>query len=339
MSRMSAVVFSPSRSTAAAALRAALAAGLGSVQDVRDESSAQAAAAGSPHAPLVLDLREADAAARAAARRLRRRLPDARILALVAPGVAAPEECDAVLTEPFFLAEVVAWCARAGAAALPASQVEDLAAGLSHGIGNPLQALLLQLELLAADERLADVREPLASIEQAARRVQEVLSDVARAAERLPVCPRPTRLRELLAETQRELGSRGAALPERVRLRCEDRPLAVERPLLCGALADAWQVLLLAGGPADVLAVDAGPAGEDLLRIRVAASVPRLPADAGARLFTPLWARQALGLPAGLSLTGARAAFRRHGGELRVREQRGPRLVLEALLPCGADEG
>ena len=333
---MSAVVFSPVRSTAASALRAALAAGLGEALDAHDAPAAEQAAASRPRAPLVLDLREADGAAQAAAQRLRRRLPDARILALVMPGRAAPPDCDAVLTEPFFLAEVVAWCARAGAAPMAESLVADLAAGLSHGIGNPLQALLMQLELLSADERLRDLRQPLAEIEQAARRVQEVVRDVAAAVERLPVSPAPARLKDVLVSARKQLGGRGSKLPDRVKLRCDDHPLRVEAPLVCAALADAWQVLLLAGGPADVLSVDAGPASEDTLRIRASASVPRLPADAAARLFTPLWARQALGLPPGLSLTGARAAFRRHGGELRVREHRGQRLVLEALLPCGA---
>jgi hypothetical protein len=193
--------------------------------------------------------------------------------------------------------------------------------------------------MLSADERLRDLREPLAEIEQAARRVQEVVRDVAAAVERLPVSPAPARLRDVLVAARKQLGGRGGKLPERVKLRCDDVPLQVEAPLVSSALADAWQVLLLAGGPADVIAVDAGPAGAELLRIRASASVPRLPADAAARLFTPLWARQALGLPPGLSLTGARAAFRRHGGELRVREHRGHRLVLEALLPGGADAG
>jgi hypothetical protein len=140
---MSAVVFSPARSTASSALRAALAAGLGSVLDAHDARAAEDAAASHPRAPLVLDLREADASAQADAQRLRHRLPDTRMLALVAPGRPAPPDCDAVLTEPFFLAEVVAWCARAGATPMAESLVADLAAGLSHGIGNPLQALLL----------------------------------------------------------------------------------------------------------------------------------------------------------------------------------------------------
>ena len=330
---MSCSLFAPAASPATAALRAALAAGLGEPQLARTGDELLASCAARPHAPVVLDLREADAAAREAARELRRRLPDARMLALVSPGVGPPPECDAVLTEPFYLVEVVRWCARAAVAPLAEGLLADLAAGLSHEIGNPLQALLLQLELLRTDERLADIREHLQLIEDASHRIQEVVRDGAAASERLPVATSPTRLKVLLRDAKEQLAGRAPRLPARLAVRCEDQPLLAERPLVAGALCDLWQYLLRAGGPEDVLTVAAGASDGATLVIRADARVPRLPQDAAARLFTPLWARQALGLPAGLSLTAARAAFRRHGGELRVLEQRGPRLRVEALLP------
>lgn len=336
MSPMPAVVLLPARSPASAPLLSALTAGLGEVSLAATAQQAAELAAARPRAPLVLDLRAADVAALADARSLRLRLPDARVLALVAPGVPAPPDCDAVLTEPFYLVEVVRWCARAEVAPLAEGLLSDLAAGLSHEVGNPLTALLLQLELLKTDRNLEGIREHLQLIEDSSRRIQEVVRDVAAAAERLPVAPVATRLTAVLGDARQALAGRAPALPARLRVRCSDGPLRVERPLLAGALADLWQYLLLAGGPDDTLAVHAGPGGHDAISIRAAARVPRLPPDAAARLFTPLWARQALGLPAGLSLTGARAAFRRHGGELRVLEQRGARLLVEALLPAGA---
>ncbi len=336
MSPMPAVVLLPARSPACAPLLSALTAGLGEVSVAATAAEAATLAAARPRAPLVLDLRAADAATLAAARLLRLRLPDARMLALVVPGVAAPAECDAVLTEPFYLVEVVRWCARAEVAPLAEGLLADLAAGLSHEVGNPLTALLLQLELLKTDRSLAGIREHLQLIEDSSRRIQEVVLDVAAAAERLPVSPTATRLATVLGDAQKALAGRAPGLPGRLRVRCSDGPLSVERPLLAGALADLWQYLLLAGEADDTLAVHAGPGGPGAVSIRATARVPRLPADAAARLFTPLWARQALGLPAGLSLTGARAAFRRHGGELRVLEQRGTRLLVEALLPPGA---
>ena len=80
----------------------------------------------------------------------------------------------------------------------------------------------------------------------------------------------------------------------------------------------------------------AGALDQNTLTIRAQAHVPRLPDDSAGRLFTPLWARQALGLPGTLSLTSARSAFLRHGGELRARQQRGEMLTVEAFLPRAA---
>ena len=58
----------------------------------------------------------------------------------------------------------------------------------------------------------------------------------------------------------------------------------------------------------------AGARDDRVAVVSCQASVPKLPTDAAGRLFTPLWARQALGLSAGLSLTSARNAFLRHRG-------------------------
>jgi hypothetical protein len=109
--------------------------------------------------------------------------------------------------------------------------------------------------------------------------------------------------------------------------------LQADADLLGAALADLWEVLLRAGGEDDRLAVRAGRRGVGPIVVRHAGPTPRLPADAAARLFIPLWARQALGLPTSLSLTSARNAFRRHRGDLRARTGPGGVLTVEALVP------
>ena len=81
------------------------------------------------------------------------------------------------------------------------------------------------------------------------------------------------------------------------------------------------------------LELQAGPREDHGPSVRLAAAVPRLPPDAAARLFTPLWARQALGLSAGLSLTSARNAFLRHRGDLVARQLPDGALLLEGRLP------
>jgi signal transduction histidine kinase len=332
MSRMTVVVFCPSPGPAPAALCSALAAGLGDVRPAPSVERAAAHCAAEPRAVLVMDLRAGGRELSGAALRLRRLVPTTRALALVTPGTAAPPDCDAVLTAPMYLTEVVCWCARALRTPSVDGALPDIVAGLSHEIGNALTALQLQVELLRVDDVSPGLAEHLEQIRSAGERIQAVVADVTRATDRPPVAPEATRLRRLLTEARRSLDARDPALGGRVQVECEDQALQAETPLVGSALADVWQYLLLAGNGADALEVRAGPADGQAVAIRVHARVPRLPEGSADRLFIPLWARQALGLPAGLSLSSARAAFLRHGGDLRA-HGRGDRLTVEGLLP------
>jgi signal transduction histidine kinase len=333
MSPMTVVLLCPVPGPSSVALLSALMAGLGAVRAVSDTAEAQRLCLEEPRASLVVDLREADAEGAAAVRRLRLQLPGVRMLSLVSPGRAAPPDSDAVLVAPFYLIDVVRWCARASQAPLADGALPDLAAGLSHEVGNALTALQLEVELLKQERPDDDLREHLELIEQASRRIQAVVADVTTASDRQPVRPDPTRLEELLTAARRVLSDRDAKLARRIEVSCEDQPLQADVALLGAALADLWQYLLLAGEPSDALVIQARGRDDETVGIRAQASVPRLPADAPARLFTPLWARQALGLPAGLSLSSARAAFLRHGGELRALPRVGDTLAVEAILP------
>jgi signal transduction histidine kinase len=231
-----------------------------------------------------------------------------------------------------YLTEVVRWCARALATPSVDGALPDLVAGLSHEVGNALTALQLEVELLRADTPTPELVEHLEQIRQASERIQAVVLDVSRASDRPPVATESTRLARLLGAARRTLDRRDPDLGRRLTVDCDDHSLRAETPLVGEALADVWQYLLLAGDGADVLEIRAGPADGEVLAIRAHARVPRLPEGSADRLFIPLWARQALGLPAGISLTSARTAFLRHGGELRA-HGRGDRITVEGLLP------
>ncbi|GEM_PF-1843089 len=333
MKDMTVIVLAPERSAGAMALGTALEAGLGSVRLVTDQAQARAAFSAHPRAILVLDLREAPQSLHDSAARLRAEQPGVRTLGLMAAGAEAPPHCDSVFTAPIFLEDVVRWCARALVAPLAEGILEDLAAGLCHEIGNPLTSLFLQLELLRVDEDMEAVRSHLTLIEESARRIQSVVRDVARAAERKPVVAGPSGLAHLLQQTRLRLSGRQPAMDPRLSVTCQEAPVAMDTLLLSEALADVWEYLLLAGHDGDLLSIEAGPAEGQGLVIRQRARTPRLPADAAGRLFTPLWARQALGLPEGISLTSARNAFIRHRGDLRARQLPDGQLLIEALLP------
>ena len=333
MSRMTVVAYCPVPGLAATALVAALRAGLGSAHVATTAEEAEAACLANARALLVLDLRDEQSAAAAHSRRLRRRLPATRMLALAGPSMPPPPLCDGVLTMPFYLTDVVAWCSRAAQAPAADAVLPDIVAGLSHEVGNALTALQLQVELLGTDEAGAPLREHLDQIAQASRRIEAVVSDVRGSSERPPVQAVPARLAALVKEAATTVVGRAPALRGRIQMRCRDESLRIERPLICAALADVWQYLLLAGEEDDALTVRAGPRDEETLAITAVARVPRLPGDAAERLFTPLWARQALGLSAGLSLSAARAAFRRHHGDLCASARDPGSLSVDALLP------
>jgi len=336
MNAMVAIVLAPTRCAESEALVSALAAGLGSVQVCQRLGPAQRACQETPRAVLLLDLRAADEPQRAGAASLRRACATVPTAALVRAGAGAPADCDAVFTAPVFLEDVVRWCARASQAPLADGILADLAAGLSHEIGNPLTSLFLQLELLRADDDGGIRSEYLELIEESARRIESVVRDVADAAQRHSVQARRATLRELLDAARTRLARREPGLDARVTTRGGDATVMVDVDLLAGALAELWEYLLRAGEATDPLTVEARASQRDGWVIEHRACTPRLPEDAAGRLFTPLWARQALGLPSGISLTSVRGAFLRHHGELRARVLPKGELLVTAWLPSGA---
>jgi signal transduction histidine kinase len=335
MKAMTVIVFAPGTGPGSVALTSALEAGIGPVEVVEERVAALASLAGSPRAALVLDLRVASEEQLAEAIRLRQQSVGIHALALLAEGGAAPPHCDALFTHPVFLDDVVRWCARSTVAPVAEGLLEDLAAGLCHEIGNPLTSLFLQLELLRSDKDIASVQAHLSQIEEAARRIQGVVRDVAMAAERHPVRCEPTRLSALVQRVRTILVARDHTFADRLVVDVEDMEVAMDTELLARSLADLAEYLLHAGESDQPLELQAGPREDHGPSVRLAAAVPRLPPDAAARLFTPLWARQALGLPEGLSLTSARNAFLRHRGDVRARTLADGRLQLEAWLPEG----
>ncbi len=280
MNGMVAIVLAPTRCAESEALVSALGAGLGSARVFRLHTQALRACQTSPRAVLLLDLRAADETQRAQAASLRRACPTVPTAALVQPGAGAPADCDSVFTAPVFLEDVVRWCARASQAPVADGILADLAAGLSHEIGNPLTSLFLQLELLRADDNGGFSSEHLELIEESARRIESVVRDVADAAQRQSVQARKTTLRELMDAARAHLVRREPGLDGRVTTRGGDVTAEVDVELLSTALAELWEYLLKAGEDTDRLRVEARTSQRDGYVIEHRARTPRLPEDA-----------------------------------------------------------
>ncbi|GJM20161.1 MAG: hypothetical protein DHS20C15_00760 [Planctomycetota bacterium] len=333
---MSVVVLAASGRAESVALTSALEAGLGSVHATTEAAEAARLLADDGRALLVADLRDGQALGRADAQRLRQQCPGLRMAALVASSQAVPPDCDAVFVEPFFLEDVVRWCARTSVAPLAEGILEDLGAGLSHEIGNPLTSLFLQLELLKVEIQEESARSHLAQIEEAARRIQTVVHDVVQSSRRPPVAATPCSSSALLERVNELLAARDAALAGRVEFNVPERPLSLDIDVLAQALADVWEYLLRAGNEDSTLQVSGADRAPAAFVLSHQARTPRLPPDAASRLFIPLWARMALGLPGAISLTSARGALLRHQGDLRARLLPDGQLLVEAQLPTEA---
>jgi len=328
------VLFAPRPHASRRALVTALTVGVGPVQVARTVEEARDACVASTRAVLLVDLRGGGDAQRADAELLRRACPLPRCLAVLPSPMRALAGAEISLRPPVYLEELVRWCLLAALTPPSEALVADLAAGLSHEILNPLSALLLQIGLLKDDPELDTVSGKLQLIEEQARRIRSVVQDVVSAAERHPVQTTESTVSEFLAQTRRRLGERAPQLLPRLELHpLHDRPCRADSEQLSRALADVWEYLLRASGDGQPLHVETLAPDGRLLRLAHLSRAERLPPDAAARLFTPLWARQALGLPAGLSLTSARSVFRSHGGDLRARPQADGRLLVHALLP------
>jgi signal transduction histidine kinase len=334
---MSVIVLSPVSGPETTALQTALRVAFGRIRPAASTEAALAAHAEESRAPVVVDLRGGGLEADQAAADLRRSLPTARILVLADPGQPTPTNVDGVLTSPVYLAHVVGWCRHHASATLDDGALADLATGMSHEIGNPLTSLLLQLQMLKEDGATGELLSQLELIEDSGRRIQNVIQDVRGASERQPVAARTMGVAEVIADARRRLADQHPELERRLEVSCGEHQVCVQGELIATALADLWRYLLLATPDDQVLVVETGTADDATLTIRATAQTSRLPTDAASRLFTPLWARQALGLTDDLSLTSARSVFLRHQGDLRAREEPGGALRVDALLPRAAN--
>ncbi len=332
---MEIVLFTPGSRPPNAALLAALDSATPSITIVRGKTVVENLFNYSSRVLFIFDLRGGDSEEFLLASRLIRENPSTRTLVLRSSAEGNTPTGDGLLTEPFYMEEVVQWCLRAMGAPPDDGIINDFAAGLAHEVLNPLTSMLMQIQLLKEDDSGKNVLSQLDVIEASGQRIRRVVDDVTLASERRPIDETTSILLAGLLHTARKvLAQRDTQIADAVELSSRSLRVQADARMIIDAFTQIWTFLKAAGKEDDRIEVRANALDNDTVSIRISTPVPRLPHDAGSRLFTPLWARQALGLPDdGPSLTSARTTFRRHQGDLLVRSHRDGILVLEALLP------
>ena len=219
-------------------------------------------------------------------------------------------------------------------------ELGEVARGLAHGLRNPLHALGLSLEELAAGEADETQRAALAdSARRQIRRVDQSIKSFLALAASGANAREEVRVNELVEDVVLEVlqDARGRV---HVAAQIENRPPPVTA--VPAELRALLQALL-------VNAVEASPDGEKVvarvrgegegLRVEVEDRGPGLPPAVREKLFTPHVTTKSNGAGMGLFLAH-RIATSRLGGELRLEEREGggTRAVLE-LPAAEADRG
>jgi two-component system sensor histidine kinase HydH len=202
--------------------------------------------------------------------------------------------------------------------------VGTMTAGLSHEIRNPLNAALLQLEVLARRVRKlpADSQpqlfEPLQLVRDEITRLEHLLQDFLQFARPRELKLRPTALSPLVSAVVELLSGEAARRsirlqrqgPEDLMIQGEDEPL---RQVLMNLTLNALEATP-AGGEVQVSVI---PRQDDVL-VAVDDSGPGIDAAARHRVFEPFFSTKANG--SGLGLPIVHAIITQHGGAVGADE-------------------
>jgi signal transduction histidine kinase len=212
----------------------------------------------------------------------------------------------------------------------------DMAAGVSHEIRNPLNAISMGLQRLRAEFRPTTEPEAydrvLALVAGEVRRLNGMVEEFLALARPLVLKPEPVEIGSLVAETA------GLIEPEARRLgvRLEQR-LAADLPQVTADHDRLKQVLLNLTRNALEAMPDGGTlrleaaATARAVTLAVTDSGPGIPAETRARLFEPYYTTKARGL--GLGLAIARQIVEAHGGSIHVEAAPGGGSCFRVTLP------
>jgi len=212
----------------------------------------------------------------------------------------------------------------------------DMAAGVSHEIRNPLNAISMGLQRLGAEFRPTGEREEydrvLALVGGEVRRLNGLVEEFLALARPPVLRPERVRVGDLVDETVALIEPEARRLGVRLeRLVPDDLPpLTADRDRLKQVLLNLARNALEAMPGGGTLRLEAA-ASPRALRLAVTDSGPGIPPEVRARLFEPYYTTKARGL--GLGLAIARQIVEAHGGTIEVEPAEGGGSRFRLTLP------
>jgi signal transduction histidine kinase len=212
----------------------------------------------------------------------------------------------------------------------------NMAAGVSHEIRNPLNAVSMGLQRLQAEFRPTaepeEYERVLALVGGEVRRLNRLVEEFLALARPPVLKPEPVRVGDLLAETVALIEPEASRIGVRVERRVpEDLPLlTADRDRLKQVLFNLTRNALDAMPDGGTLRLEAA-ATPRAVTLAVTDSGPGIAPEARARLFEPYYTTKARGL--GLGLAIARQIVEAHGGAIDVEAVQGGGSRFRVTLP------
>lgn len=210
--------------------------------------------------------------------------------------------------------------------------VGRMAAGLAHEIRNPLGAIRGASQVLDGDTSTERAREMRQVIQEETGRLGRVVGEFLEYAR--PAAPerKPVDLEALARRVLRTAETAGNGIRHEIRIAPGTPHALGDRDQLQRALANLVQNAREAAGPDGTIRIEAAPAGNNRVRIRVEDNGPGIPDDQIDQLFQPFHTTKPGGTGLGLALVHRVAEG--HGGTIEVEGRPGRGAVFTLVLPA-----
>ncbi|MCL4216033.1 MAG: HAMP domain-containing histidine kinase [Candidatus Hydrogenedentes bacterium] len=218
--------------------------------------------------------------------------------------------------------------------------VGELSSSIVHEMRNPLSSIKMNLQALR--RRNGDDPPAVELAEIAAgqvRRLEHMLNDLLQYGKPVALQPEDTPVAALFESARAVAASQAEQRGIRFVLRNElaERPLAVDRELLCRALTNVLLNAVQAAPDNSVVTIRGAEAAMGMASIEVMDEGPGLPNVSDDRLFRPFYTTKAEGT--GLGLANVRKIVELHGGTVNAANLASGGAIITMILPLAAARG